>query len=257
LILDVNRLPRTEDLFPPGQTPTATSDSSSSTSAAARPTDAATVHYFVRQGNAVDPSDIAATSLGGASQQQAGGLVRQKIDQAVRTMAESGGSSDVLNTGQVLIAPEIVHVEFQYFDGTQAVDTWSMQDQKTVPTAVEVRIWLAASGSSTSSSVYSTTSTPTDAQMYSETVDLPLAAATGATASANSSSSTSDSNSNGSTTSGGSGQSATSGSKTGSSMSIGTGGKTGNSLSSFGGNSTSPGGGNTNNNGTGRKAPGK
>ena len=87
--LDVNHLPRPEELFPPGQQPTATSSRSSSVSAAARPTDARTVHYFIRQGNAMDPSDIAATSLSGTAQQQAGGLVRQTIDQAVRAMAES------------------------------------------------------------------------------------------------------------------------------------------------------------------------
>jgi type II secretory pathway component PulJ len=208
VILDVNRLPRSEDLFPPGQQPTAASGSTSSSSAAARPTDGETVRYFIRQGNTVDPSDIAATSLGGAAQQQAGGLVRQTVDQAVRTMAEEGGSSDVLNTGQVLIAPEVVQIEFHYYDATQgqAVDTWSMQDQKTMPSAVEVRIWLAPTGAGASPTNYSST-TQSDGQMYSETVDLPLAAATGATASANSSDSNGGSNSNSSSAAGSSGQS--------------------------------------------------
>jgi type II secretory pathway pseudopilin PulG len=261
LILDVNRLPRSEDLFPPGQQPTAASSSSSSSSAASRPTDGETVRYFIRQGNTVDPSDIAATSLGGAAQQQAGGLVRQTVDQAVRTMAEQGGSSDVLNTGQVLIAPEVVQIEFHYYDATQgqAVDTWSMQDQKTMPSAVEVRIWLAANGAGTSPTNYSSTG-PSDGQMYSETIDLPLAAAAGTTASANSSGSnssdsSSDSNSSGSSSSGGSGQSTSSGSKASGS---GTGNQSkGTSSKSGAGNATTPGGGAKNNASTGRKLPGQ
>jgi Tfp pilus assembly protein PilE len=198
LVLDVNRLPRTEELFPPGQRPTATSSSSSSTSAAARPTDVKTVHYFVRQGSAVDPSDIAATSLAGADQQQAGGLVRQTIDQAVRTMAEQGGSSDVLSAGQVLVAPEVVRLEFQYFNGSEAVDSWSMQEQSAMPTAVEVRIWLAPNGTGSPAPSYSSSSPPTGSQMYSETIDLPLAAATGTPASTSSGDASNNSSASGS-----------------------------------------------------------
>jgi uncharacterized membrane protein YgcG len=206
IVLDVNRLPRAEELFPPGQQPTATSSSSSSTSAAARPTDAKTVHYFVRQGNAMDPSDIAVTSMSGTAQQQAGGLVRQTIDQAVRKMAEDGGSSDLLNTGQVLIAPEVVQIQFTYYDAAQgtAVDNWNMQEQNAMPAAVEVRIWLASSTADAKPISYATGSTPSDANMYSETIDLPLAAATAATSSSSSSNSTDDSNSNGSQGSSGS-----------------------------------------------------
>jgi uncharacterized membrane protein YgcG len=220
LVLDVNRLPRTEDLFPPGQRPSATSSSSSSTSAAARPTDVKTVHYFIRQGSTVEGSDIAATSLV-SDGQQAGGLVRQTVDQAVRTMAEQGGSSDVLNAGQVLIAPEVVRIEFAYYDATQgqAVETWSMQEQNAMPSAVEVRIWLAPSSTSGSTASSNSGSTPPEgSQMYSETVDLPLAAATAAPKSSSSGDSSSDSSSGGSGSSGssaasGGGQSPSTGSK--------------------------------------------
>jgi hypothetical protein len=239
IILDVNRLPRTEELFPPGQKPTATSSSSSSVSAAARPTDARTVRYFIRQGNAMDPSDIAATSLGGTAQQQAGGLVRQTIDQAVRTMAESGGSSDVLNTGQVLIAPEVVRLEFQYYDATQgeAVDTWSMQEQNAMPAAVEVRIWLADTAANGSTVSYSSSSTSSDGRMYSETVDLPLAAAMAATSSSSSSNSSDSSNSNGSSSNGSSAQSGGNNSQTTSKTSQKT---TPTTPQSLGGNSGTP-----------------
>jgi hypothetical protein len=213
IVLDVNRLPRTEELFPPDQKPTATSSSSSSVSAAAHRTDAQTVRYFIRQGNAMDPSDITATSLSGTAQQQAGGLVRQTIDQAVRTMAESGGSSDVLDTGQVLIAPEVIHIEFKYYDATQgqAVDTWNMQEQNAMPAAVEVRVWLANTAAGASTVSYSSSSTPSDGHMYCETVDLPLAAATAAPSSNSSSNSSDSSNSNGNNQSSGSNNSQSSG----------------------------------------------
>jgi hypothetical protein len=154
----------------------------------------------------MDPSDIAVTSMSGTAQQQAGGLVRQTIDQAVRKMAEDGGSSDLLNTGQVLIAPEVVQIQFTYYDAAQGttVDNWNMQEQNAMPVAVEVRIWLASSTADAKPISYATGSTPSDANMYSETIDLPLAAATAATSSSSSNNSTDDSSSNGSQGSSGS-----------------------------------------------------
>ena len=61
-----------------------------------RPSDVKTVRYFLREGTAIDPSDLAATSLAPDAQRRAGGLVRQTIDRAVRQMAEQAGNSQLL-----------------------------------------------------------------------------------------------------------------------------------------------------------------
>jgi type II secretory pathway component PulJ len=174
LIVDVSRLPRFDELFP------ATQQQPGATTAAAvnvpRPSDLKTVRYFLRQGDTLEASDAATTSLAPDAQLQVGGLVRQTIDRAVRDLAEQSGNTAVLNGGQVLVAPEVVHIEFRYFDGAAAVEAWDMQELQTMPRAVEVRIWLAdANEVDTVSTTYNTGgSIPDSSHMYSQTVDLPL-----------------------------------------------------------------------------------
>jgi prepilin-type N-terminal cleavage/methylation domain-containing protein len=190
LILDVTRLPRLDELFtavPAAGTTPATPV------AAARPSDAKTVRYFMRQAAAVDPSDPATTVLDPNAQLRVGGLVRQTLDQAVRTAAETTGNTALLEGGQVLVAPEVAHVEFRYFDGAAAVEEWNMQQQGGLPPAVEVRLWLTTADDSASLSAAptSTGALLPGTRMYSQTVDLPLATAdTSATTASSSSNST-------------------------------------------------------------------
>jgi hypothetical protein len=184
LLLDVARLPRLDELFP---TVPQQSSSTTNTSVAAtqqRPSDLKSVRYFIRQGTAIDPSDPAATMLSPEAQLGVGGLVRQTIDRAIRQMAEQAGNSQLLNSGQVLLAPEVTQIQFIYFDGTTAVDSWDMQERTAMPTAIDVRIWLAPDAVEAQSS-----EVPLAARMYSQTIELPLAQAAGASVSSSSQSS--------------------------------------------------------------------
>jgi hypothetical protein len=173
ILLDVMRLPRLDELFP------ASPDQASSAAAAAnvpRPSDAKVIRYFVRQGSTIDPSDIAATAISSEANLTVGGLVRQTLDRAVRETAVQGGNSQVLNSGQVLLAPEVTQLQFIYFDGATAIDTWDMQERGTMPTAVEVRIWIAPDAIEAEESAV-----PLQPRLYRQTVDLPMALASGAT----------------------------------------------------------------------------
>jgi hypothetical protein len=114
-----------------------------------------------------------------------GGLVRQTVDRAVRQMAEQAGNSQLLESGQVLLAPEVTQIQFRYFDGTTAVDVWDMQEREVMPTAVEVRIWLLPQDLTEEQAAKS--SLATQARMYCQTIDLPLAQAAGTTASSSAS----------------------------------------------------------------------
>ena len=177
LMLDVARLPRLDELFPTA--PTQTSSVAAATAAAnvPRPSDLKTVRYFIRQGTAIDSSDVAATALGSPEAQLGvGGLVRQTIDRAVRQTAELAGNSQLLDSGQTLLAPEVTQIQFRYFDGTSAYDAWNMQERTTMPTAVEIRIWLDPAGVGVNQS-YVTTPATND-HMYFETIALPLAQST-------------------------------------------------------------------------------
>jgi hypothetical protein len=170
LMLDVVRLPRLDELYP--AVPQQTSTLATAAANATRPSDLKTVRYFIRQGAAIDPSDRAATLLSPEAQQGVGGLVRQTIDRAIRQVAEQAADAQLLNSGQMLLAPEVTQIQFVYFDGTTAVDTWDMQERSAMPTAIDVRIWIAPDAVESESSEISV-----EPHMYSQTIELPLAQA--------------------------------------------------------------------------------
>ena len=148
LMLDVTRLPRLDELFPTVPRQASAVDNGRGSSKLPRPSDLKTVRYFVRQGTTIDPSDIAADvalHARSAAAASAGWCGKRSTARSAQT-AEQAGNSQLLNSGQVLLAPEVTQIQFRYFDGTTAVDKWDMQEHGAMPTAVEVRIWLDPAG---------------------------------------------------------------------------------------------------------------
>ena len=137
--IDVSRLPRPDEYYPKmGNTSTGTLGD--------MPSDVKTVGYYVQSPR----SDGVQDSLGQLSQEAAtltsapvaspnGGLVRRSVDRAVTQYAyEIAQSSQLLRTGE-LIAPEVLALEFQYFDGA----TWQTQwdgSQQGLPHVVKITI---------------------------------------------------------------------------------------------------------------------
>jgi len=113
--------------------------------------------------------------------------VRQAIPRATRTFAEQTGNSAMLESGQVLIAPEVVHLEFRYYDGRQVTDVWDMQEERSLPQCIEVRIWLALPGAAgeAGDSEYDLASLIGSAREYRQTVYLPMSAVYAAAAGGN------------------------------------------------------------------------
>lgn len=178
LMLDVIRMPRLDELFPTvaGQ-PAAANMTGATVATMVKPSDAKSVRYFVRPGATVDASDPAATLLSPEEQLKVGGLVRQTLDRATRQMAEQTANSQILNSGQQLLAPEVTEIQFIYFDGTQVLNQWDMSQAGSMPTAVDVRIWIAPDPIEAAES-----KTPLQPRMYNQTVELPLAQAAAAAA---------------------------------------------------------------------------
>jgi hypothetical protein len=186
--VDTTRLPRREELFAtvtgytnaPIGVPTsglAASSTAAAASGIARPSDLKSVRYFIRQGEDIEPGSAAATSLPGDLQLRAGGLVRQEISRSARVWAEQSGNSAVLDSGQALIAPEVVHIEFRYFDGAQIADVWDMLERNSLPVAIEVRLWIvpaAEAAQATVATLYNAGSLPKTAREYRQTVYLPM-----------------------------------------------------------------------------------
>jgi hypothetical protein len=115
----------------------------------------------------------------------------------MRIFAEQSGNSALLDSGQVLVAPEVVHLEFRYYDGQQVTDIWDMQDEESLPLAIEVRIWLYSPGTDEppTDSRYDLASLIGNAREYRQTVYLPMSMVSGSDASRTTGGSSSASNS--------------------------------------------------------------
>jgi hypothetical protein len=191
LYVDVERAPRLDELFLTTTGYTNTQPLPTPIGAAAptppRPNVVKTVRYFIRQGNAPAAGSAAVTSLGGTAQAEIGGLVRQEIARPAFVMAQQASDQTVLDSGQTLIAPEVVHIEFRYFDSTlgQIVDYWDMKEKKLLPPAIEVRIWIRPAEADTSIGNPNDLSTIlANAHEYRQIVNIPGAAIASASMSA-------------------------------------------------------------------------
>jgi hypothetical protein len=184
LYVDATRLPKQEEIFGTttgytnAQSPASQNGATSGTNSGGIPaTDLKTVHYFVRPGEAVETGSASVTSLDPATQARIGGLVRQEIPRAMRNFAEKNGGSSVLDSNQVLLAPEVVRVEFRYFNGTDIADTWDMKELKTLPVAVEVCIWLRSPNATNEpvTTNYDTATLADTTHEYRQVVYVPMA----------------------------------------------------------------------------------
>jgi uncharacterized membrane protein YgcG len=189
LYVDSTRLPRREELFATvtgytnapigvenGAGAIGAGATSASMSRVVRPSDLKTIRYFIRPGEVVPPGDVAATSLSPEGQMAAGGLVRQEIPRSTRLWAEQSGNTAVLESGQSLIASEVVGIEFRYFDGTQVLDVWDMVEKSCLPAAIEISVWIAPLDAAETSTAgrYDATGLANNAREYRQTVYLPM-----------------------------------------------------------------------------------
>lgn len=136
--IDVSRLPRPDEYTPRiGNTSTG--------SLGDMPSDVKTVGYYVQ----APRNDGVQDSLGqlqqesvkstGASTAVNGGLIRRSVDRAVTQYAyEIAQSDQLLSTGE-LIAPEVLAIEFQYFDGATWQTQWDGSTQG-LPHVVKITI---------------------------------------------------------------------------------------------------------------------
>lgn len=219
--VDTHRLPQGNELFSSAtgytNAPMATTNGNAMSAIAGTswgstppPNDLRTIRYFVRQGDRTEKSGRAATSLAPNLQMNAGGLVRQEIPRAARLFAEQNGNSGLMESGQRLIAPEVIHMELRYFDGQQVVNIWDMNEAQRLPLAVEVSIWLVSAdeAAKAGSSIYNQQSLLSNARQYRQTVYLPMAmlSQSGASTGASSGSSSTSSTTTGSSTTSGNSQ---------------------------------------------------
>jgi prepilin-type N-terminal cleavage/methylation domain-containing protein len=148
LQLDISRLPRPDQYFE--QMPDLLGGSVTDL-----PSDTKTVAYYVQPPGLLqgvqdpfggadnrDPreADPLQANVGGS-----GGLVRRQLDRALTLWAESQGTLDRLQRTGQLVAPEVVAIEFQYFDGLQWLPAWNSAEQG-VPWVIQVTLAMQTAG---------------------------------------------------------------------------------------------------------------
>ncbi|MEE2685744.1 MAG: hypothetical protein VYB09_05490 [Planctomycetota bacterium] len=130
--IDISRLPRVEEY----QSLFLRTDSYSLVDI---PSDVKTVTYYIRPVN---------QSVGQGADELfqeesgAGGLVRRHLDRAVTNFAYMNGNIDGLMREEKLLAPEVVGLQFQYFDGYQWLPEWDTEIMQGLPVAVEILLLL-------------------------------------------------------------------------------------------------------------------
>ncbi len=97
-----------------------------------RVSDVKTVAYYV-----LSPEDglFYSAEAGGE-----GGLVRRELDRAVTLWASQQGTLDAMSLAAEPMAPEVVAIEFLYYDGMTAHESWDSALYGGLPTAVEIAL---------------------------------------------------------------------------------------------------------------------
>jgi hypothetical protein len=137
------------------------------------PSDVKTVAYYVvTEANA----GLVTSAQLNNSEEPEYGLARRVLDRAVTLRAtESAGSMGLQNAG-VIIAPEVVGIEFQYFDGAEWLMEWDSSEKGGLPVAVRILLAIRnEQGSVEQTDVTSMTDVQTPHKIYSLTVRIPIA----------------------------------------------------------------------------------
>ncbi|MEM7457090.1 MAG: prepilin-type N-terminal cleavage/methylation domain-containing protein [Planctomycetota bacterium] len=126
--VDISRLPRLDEYEP------VTGEERNTIQL---PSDVKSISFFVS--SQLPPQD--ARQFIPIHQQDSGGLYRRQIDRAYASYRGETGIVANVDPYSKLIAPEVVAVQFRYFDGDRWLNQWDSEVEGGFPYAVEV--WLA------------------------------------------------------------------------------------------------------------------
>lgn len=152
--IDVSRMPRPDEyVIQPGDISRGTLGD--------MPSDIKTVGYYVqalRADGVLDPlaqltaqSPQGATTANATSSGMSGGLVRRSLDRAVTQFAYLNGNSDQLGRTGEIIAPEVLGIEFSYFNASSGWQTQWDSSQMGLPHVVKVTLAMQTESKSRSS----------------------------------------------------------------------------------------------------------
>lgn len=137
------------------------------------PSDLKTVTYYVQGADTIAGVQDTLSTLEDEGAESGGGLVRRSLDRASTVYATTGGNLSLLTQTGELLAPEVVGIEFAYWDGYQWQIEWSSDEMGELPLAVQVQISMV--DPVLAGSVDTTTPDPDSIRTFTHIVRLPLA----------------------------------------------------------------------------------
>ncbi len=167
LMFDLSRTPRLEE-FQPLLAP-------SNEGLVDIPSDIKTVTYFVQPPGTTGVLDPLTQMAAGEPSSFAGGgnggLVRRQLDRLATKYALETGNTASLNMTGDLLAPEVLAIEFSYWDGFLWQIEWNSDEQKALPLAVRVRLTVGQAGADPQSV---DTSDSSEVRVFQQIVRLPM-----------------------------------------------------------------------------------
>jgi len=106
-----------------------------------------TIRYFLNEGDTALVDDFAAEGIPAEdSLLSYAGLSREQLSTAAwisQLETDDTEPSEATTAGAQLLAPEVLDIEFAYFDGEEMLDEWNSAEQNGLPEAVEITLMLA------------------------------------------------------------------------------------------------------------------
>jgi Prokaryotic N-terminal methylation motif len=203
LQIDIGRIPRLDEYV-------ASENNGANQSSAPPPSDVRRVMYYLANSTSSIVPSSSGTSNSGT------GLIRSEFDHAsAQYTVDTGGDSSGASNPAV-VAPEVLAIEFSYYDGSQWNTAWDTTSYNGLPQLIKISIVLSDPSRPKSAPEQNFASVEDAAQqdpdnVYSVIVRMPACDPIPAVSSSGSSSGSSSSSSGSSSTSGSSGTSSTGG----------------------------------------------
>jgi hypothetical protein len=119
-----------------------------------------------------DPGTASPTEGGNSSNGQTG-LYRREVDRPAYVSAMQQGQTDILTQATSQLAPEVVNVQFTYYDSTTTYDQWDSNTQGSLPVAIKVAIMLRRAVAKSPNAAVLGSADNSALAVYDMLVDLP------------------------------------------------------------------------------------
>lgn len=136
------------------------------------PSDLKTVTYFVQPAGTVGGVNDPMNQLDAGGTDEGGGLVRRSLDRNATVFAATNANFAQLNATGEILAPEVVGLEFSYWDGISWLLEWNSDQMGELPLAVQIQVTMVNTAAEAAGL------DPTDqdsARVFQHIVRLPMA----------------------------------------------------------------------------------